>query len=99
MKPSYSYNQSLTTAYTDRTEDWQHAYPRPSLRRAVETCRMLSDWQLACVKEADGTRTPLGSIRLPFPPESSLSGICKTLDSGEAWLYETTFTLSDSDRA
>jgi len=97
MKPSYYYNKTLTTPDTDGGEDWHHAYPRPALRRSDDTCRILSDWNLTCVNEADGTRTPLGAIHLPFPPESSLSCICKTLDAGEAWLYETVVSLSASD--
>ncbi len=98
MKPSFYYNTPLTTALADRYDDWHHVYPRPSLRRAEDTCRLLTDWQLSSLDERTQTVTSLGSIRLPFPPEAPLSGICKTTDDGEAWLYETTFFLSEDDR-
>ncbi len=96
MKPSFYYNLSLKTPSADGCDDWHHGYPRPSLRRAEETCRHLTDWKLSCLDERTQTPTPLGSIRLPFLPEAPLSGICKTLEDGEAWLYETVFSLSDT---
>ena len=94
MKPSVYKDIPLKTSLADRADDWKTAYPRPSLRRADETCRILSEWDLACIHEKNGAKTPLGSIRLPFPPESPLSGIGMTLDDGEAWLYECAFSLS-----
>ncbi len=97
MKPSYYQNSRLSTPHHDHDADWHTVYPRPALRRSDDTCHLLTDWTLSCIHETTGTCTPLGAIRLPFPPESSLSGICKTLEEGEAWLYETTFTLSASD--
>ena len=97
MKPSAYQNLSLTTPYTARTEDWHHAYPRPALRRSEGTYHILSDWTLTCVSETTQTQTQLGKIRLPFPPEAPLSGIGMTLDSDEAWLYETTVNIAKED--
>ena len=98
MKPSSYSNTPLKTALADRCDDWHRAYPRPAFRRADETCRILTDWQLSCLDEKTDTVIPLGPIRLPFPPEAPLSGICKTLEDGEAWLYQTAFSLSDAER-
>jgi len=98
MKPSYYANLPLKTPCCVNHTDWHHAYPRPALRRAEETCHLLTDWSLTHVQQKTGISTPLGVIRLPFPPESPLSGICMTLEKDEAWLYETTFSLSDADR-
>ena len=97
MKPSVYKDIPLKTSLADRADDWKTAYPRPSLRRADDTCRILSEWNLTCIHEKNGEKTPLGSIRLPFPPESPLSGIGMTLDDGEAWLYECTFALSEEE--
>lgn len=98
MKPSSYSNTPLKTALADRCDDWHRAYPRPAFRRADETCRILTDWQLSCLDEKTDTVISLGPIRLPFPPEAPLSGICKTPEDGEAWLYQTAFSLSDAER-
>ena len=39
--------------------------------------------------------TPLGSIRVPFPPESRLSGIERPLAANEKYVYQKSFTLPD----
>ena len=99
MKPSFYHNKALTTAQIDDGRaapdelQWETAYPRPSLRRDDGTWKLLTDWTLTCVREDDDRHTPLGPIRMPFPPEAPLSGIGQTLEAGEVWLYETTFTL------
>lgn len=98
MKPSNYANFPLKTICCENSTDWRHAYPRPALRRAEETCHLLTDWSLTCIQETNGTSTPLGAIRLPFSPESPLSDIGMTLEENEAWLYETIFSLSDADR-
>ena len=95
MKPSYYHNTSMKTAAAGRSAAWHSAYPRPAFRRAEETCHILTDWHLSCLDETTDTVTPLGPIRLPFPPESPLSGIAQTLEEHEAWLYETVFTLAN----
>ena len=58
---------------------WERAYPRPQLRRASyqSLCGL---WRLAVLR---GTRREeLGEIRVPFPPESRLSGIGRRLEPG-----------------
>ncbi|MBR5871923.1 MAG: hypothetical protein IKZ09_12890, partial [Clostridia bacterium] len=99
MKPSVYHDCPIQTADVSRADEWLQAYPRPSLRREDHTCRILSDWQLSCINETTDTHTPLGKIRLPFPPESPLSNIGMTLEAGEAWLYECTFSVNAQDRA
>lgn len=71
---------------------WERAYPRPQLRRASyqSLCGL---WRLAVLR---GTRREeLGEIRVPFPPESRLSGIGRRLAAGERYLYERTFRLEE----
>ena len=58
-------------------------YPRPSLVRD-SFIPLNGEWEL----EAKGFR---GNIRVPFPPESLLSGIGKNL--GDALLYKKSFTI------
>ena len=102
MKPSYYKSPQITTLTTPTEPndiDWQTAYPRPALRRADNTWQILSDWSLSCVHTQTGTLTSLGPIRLPFPPEAPLSGIGMTLEKQEAWLYETTITITEEERS
>ena len=72
--------------------DWKTEYPRPQMKRD-SYLSLVGEWELSVV---NGKRvTPLGHIRVPFPPESPLSGIERRLTRGEEWLYRTTFTLPD----
>ncbi len=67
---------------------WEE-YPRPQMRR--EQYQMLNgDWDLVKV-HADGARTPQGKIRVPYPPESRISGIRGTLRKGQRWSYTRSF--------
>ncbi len=70
--------------------DWADEYPRPQMKRD-SYLSLVGDWALSVQKR--GMRTPLGLIRVPFPPESPLSGIERPLGKGEEWVYETTFSL------
>ncbi len=67
-------------------------YPRPQLVRDSYLC-LNGRWSLSCRKGV--TVTPVGDITVPFPPESSASGVEKTLERGEQWIYERTFSLPD----
>ena len=72
---------------TDTDADWTE-YPRPQMKR--ESYHPLMDgWTLSVSKKEK--IKPLGKIRVPFPPESELSGIGRALGKGETYIYETTF--------
>ena len=79
----------LTTPFEGDADAWMRVYPRPQMRRDsfVSLC---GTWQLS-VKRGE-LCTPLGEIRVPFAPESRLSGIRRTLARGEEWVYERSFT-------
>ena len=76
--------------------EWEEHYPRPSMKRS--SFRSLSgEWDLSVLSK--GKTLPLGKIRVPFPPESELSGICRPLQKKERYLYERTFTVTEEDRS
>ncbi len=66
-------------------------YPRPQMKRD-SYLSLVGDWSLSVKK---GTRIKkIGNIRVPFPPESPMSGVERALKKGEQWIYQTTFTLT-----
>jgi len=73
-------------------KEWEEHYPRPQMKRDSHLS-LSGEWNLSC---RHGKKvTPVGRIRVPFPPESELSGIGRTLGKGESWIYEKSFTLEN----
>ena len=66
---------------------WER-YPRPQMKREKWLC-LNGDWSL---RTEDGRE---GSIRVPFCPESLLSGFDGTVRYGEALCYERTFAIPE----
>lgn len=85
--------QKLHTPFERDPEAWEKEYPRPSMRRASWQS-LCGEWELSVVSKK-GTEH-LGKIRVPFLPESRLSGIERTLGKGEEWLYEREFDLQEN---
>ena len=82
--------QKLHTPFESEPDAWEQEYPRPSMRR--ENWQSLcGEWEISV--QSKGDREPVGKIRVPFPPESRLSGIERALGKGEEWLYERDFDL------
>ena len=82
--------QELHTPFEDEADAWEKEYPRPSMRR--ESWQSLcGEWELSVIGKKGIEH--VGKIRVPFPPESRLSGIERTLSKGEEWLYERDFDL------
>ncbi len=79
----------LFTPYENGADDWAHVYPRPQLRRDsfVSLC---GAWELFLLK--GDVCEPIGEITVPFPPESRISGIRRTPEPDERWLYTRSFT-------
>ncbi|MBR2353904.1 MAG: MFS transporter, partial [Clostridia bacterium] len=74
--------------------EWEEEYPRPQMKR--NSFRSLSgEWELSVLQ--GGERRSLGIVRVPFPPESELSGIGRTLKKGERYLYERRVTLTHEE--
>lgn len=83
LKTPFEENSNLT---------WQE-YPRPQLKRD-SYISLNGVWQLSVKKEA--TTTLLGSIVVPYPPESRISGIGRGLAAEEKYLYKKTFTIDSN---
>ena len=79
MKEIY---ESLTTPYAenmDRQVPWNY-YPRPSLKRDSFLC-LNGEWDFA-ITDGGEPKDYTEKILVPFPPESSLSGICCEVPEG-----------------
>jgi len=83
---------SLNTPFEDKEEQtltWNE-YPRPQLRRD-SYLSLCGEWELSA-----GTKKkqkPLGTITVPFPPESRISSIEKTPKNNEFFIYRKRFVL------
>lgn len=82
--------QELHTPFEDTPDAWEKEYPRPSMRRECWQS-LCGEWALSVIGKKGIEH--VGKIRVPFPPESRLSGIERALGKGEEWLYERTFEL------
>ncbi len=83
---------NLTTEFEDEEKtDW-NTYPRPQMKREsyISLC---GEWDLSVKKK--GAEENLGKITVPYPPESALSGIERTLEKGEKWIYRKVFTIEE----
>ena len=72
-------NLNLKTPY-ESTDDAWNEYPRPQLKRD-SWINLNGKWNLS-VRDVTGVDTPVGEVTVPFPPESRLSGISRTLEKG-----------------
>ncbi|GAA4307387.1 glycoside hydrolase family 2 protein [Compostibacter hankyongensis] len=94
----------LTTPWTDKVTPVNvHAeYPRPQMQREKwENLNGLWDYKiLPAIADYDaaGAKTADGGILVPFPVESDLSGVKKTLTPEERLWYQRTFVVPASWR-
>ena len=73
------------------SRSWQE-HPRPQLKRE-HWLSLCGEWTLS-LGSVDG-EAALGSITVPYPPESRISGVERTLEANEFWIYRHTFLLND----
>lgn len=73
--------------------EWADEYPRPQMKRD-SYFSLCGEWTLTL--ERHGKQKELGTVRIPFPPESTLSLIGRPLGKRERYVYEKKFTLTDN---
>ena len=79
-------NKNLRTPFeNDTTSSWD-VYPRPNFKRDSYLC-LNGEWKLS-VSTKDGKRRELGKIKVPFAPETRLSGIFRDKCNCEKYYYE-----------
>ena len=69
-------------------------YPRPQLKRDSFIC-LNGQWDFAFTDEDAAPRKYNEKITVPYPPESKLSGICRTAKKYEFLHYRRHFTLPE----
>lgn len=81
----------LETPFEKNVLGWDE-YPRPQMKRNsyISLC---GKWELSVVKS--GTETLLGDITVPYPPESRISGINRTLEKSERYIYRRKFGIHE----
>lgn len=67
-------------------------YPRPQLRRDSFLC-LNGEWEFAATAEETAPEHYSETIRVPFPPESLLSGIHRVFPRNTHLFYRRTFSL------
>ena len=82
----------LETPFENEKDGWNQ-YPRPQMARE-SFLSLCGEWDLSVVKHEQ--TIPLGSITVPFPPESALSGIERTLEKGEHYVYKKIFKIEEN---
>ena len=84
-------DRGLKTPFEQDGEGWDE-YPRPQMKRD-SYLSLCGEWELS-VKKNTGEEA-LGKVKVPFPPESRLSGIERELKKGEKYVYKRNFTLPE----
>ena len=86
----------LTTPYAENMDTdcpW-NVYPRPQLKRDSFLC-LNGKWDFAVTKNDKRPTEFKEKILVPFPPESALSGIERSIEPSEYLHYKRTFTLPE----
>ena len=80
-------NKNLVTPFeNDTTSSWNE-YPRPAFKRD-SYLSLNGEWNLTAIeKNGLGIRRNLGKIKVPFTPETRLSGINREKKKGEIYVY------------
>ena len=84
----------LTTPFEEaaKGDEWEREYPRPQMKRDsyLSLCGV---WDLGL--EKNGVTEPIGEVKVPFSPETRLSGVNRTLQKDERYIYEKVFEVSE----
>ena len=83
-------NTALRTPFEgDGSSSWDQ-HPDPQMKRDNYKS-LCGEWSLS-VRNKKGEKA-LGSITVPYPPESRISGIERQLKKGEKYIYQKSFSL------
>lgn len=84
---------TLTTPFENSSAEGWEVYPRPQLKRDsyISLC---GTWSL--FSRVGDTETAIGDICVPFAPESRLSGIERTKEDYEKYIYRKSFFIDGS---
>lgn len=83
----------LRTPFEDGKDGKWDTHPDPQMKRS-SWLSLCGAWELS-VKDKNG-ESAIGSITVPYPPESRLSGIERELKKGEKYIYRRNFSLTDA---
>ena len=84
--------KDLKTPFEDDSSSNWNEYPRPQMKREsyVSLC---GEWALYLEKSSE--KEFIGNIKVPFPPESRLSGIERELKPGERYVYSKKINVTE----
>ena len=71
-------------------DSWETQQPTLQLKRK-NTLLLCGEWDLSVLFGEKEEK--LGKVKVPYPPESTLSGIERTLKEGQRWVYRKKFRL------
>ena len=91
MDMKQTFLQLITPFEEHGMESWG-IYPRPQMKRD-SFLSLCGEWELSVINGE--AKESLGKIRVPFPPESRISGIGRALKKGESYRYRKTFRLPE----
>ena len=84
-------NKYLKTPFENDSSSSWNEYPRPNFKRDSYLC-LNGEWDLSV--ERYGEETKLGKIKVPFSPETRLSGINREKLDGELYIYRKVFEVA-----
>ena len=85
-------NKELKTPFEDdNSTDWTE-YPRPQMKRD-SYMSLCGEWELSVLNK--GKESALSKIEVPFPPESRISGIERTLAKNAVFKYIKKFSIPE----
>lgn len=82
--------QKLVTPFENNADAWAKIYPRPQMKRDA-WLSLCGEWDLYTFDKEN--EVSIGKIKVPFPPESRLSGIGHSV--GESYAYKKSFILPE----
>ena len=93
MKQQEFFNLYTQEGESLNQQPWQH-YPRPQMRRD-SFFNLNGPWDFAVFSDSEPPRQYPEQILVPFPPQSLLSGIHRSIPENQFLFYRKVFSLPD----